>query len=100
MHEITPKEIPIKQPGIVIIDVWAPWCGPCRMLMRHLELLAPDYPKVRLYKINIDDYEDWGKEMGIKSIPTLLIYKDGMLIDKHTGQPSKDDLVRLLSMAS
>ncbi len=69
-----------------VIDVWAPWCGPCRMVTPIVERLASRYSgKVQFGKLNSDDYGEKAGQLGIMSIPTLLFYKDGKLVDRIVG---------------
>lgn len=69
-----------------VVDVWAPWCGPCRMVSPIVERLADRYNgKVRFGKLNSDDHGEKAGQLGIMSIPTLLFYKDGKLVDRIVG---------------
>ncbi len=72
--------------GLVLVDCWADWCGPCRMVAPVLEELSKEYTgKVEIKKLNVDDNMKTAQELDIKSIPTLLLFKDGKLIDKMVG---------------
>jgi thioredoxin 1 len=72
--------------GLVLIDCWAEWCGPCRMVAPVLEDLSKEMSdKVTIKKLNVDDNQGTAQELGIQSIPTLLLYKDGKLVDKVIG---------------
>jgi len=71
---------------VVLVDVWAPWCGPCRMVSPVVERLAQKYSgKVAVGKLNSDDNMEIAQKLGIMSIPTLLIYKEGKLVDRIVG---------------
>lgn len=72
----------------VLVDFWAVWCGPCRAIAPHLEALAGELgEKVRIVKVNVDDNQQTAMNYEIKSIPTLLIFKGGKVVDKMIGNP-------------
>lgn len=76
----------LKQCKLLIVDCWAPWCGPCRMLSPIIEELAKDYAgKVVFGKLNTDENIQTATKFGIMSIPTLLFFKGGKLVDKTVG---------------
>ncbi len=78
-----------KHPNIVV-DCWAPWCGPCRLVSPIIEELAKDYAgKIIFGKLNVDENQRIAKEYGIMSIPTLLVFKDGKLVDQFVGAMPK-----------
>ena len=84
----------IKGDKPVVIDFWAEWCGPCRMIAPIVEEVAQEYEgKVVVGKVNIDNNPDITVRFGIRNIPTLLFLKDGDLVDKHVGALRKPDLV-------
>ncbi len=77
----------------VVIDFWAPWCGPCRSIAPIIEELATAYEdRVIIGKYNVDDDTDLGVEYGIRNIPTLLFFKDGKMVEKHVGTITRDAL--------
>lgn len=87
----------------VVVDFWAPWCGPCRMVSPIVEELSTEYgEKVRFAKMNTDDNEVTATQFGIWSIPTLIIFKDGKEINRLVGFAPKEQLKRQIdrSLAS
>ena len=77
----------------VLVDFWAEWCGPCKMIAPVLDELAGEYNgKVKIAKVNIDDYQQLAINYGINSIPTLLFFKGGQVADQIVGMRSKRDL--------
>ena len=74
----------------LVVDLWAPWCGPCRMVGPVISELAAQYDgKVVIGKCNVDDEEDIAAELGVRSIPTILFYKNGEVVDKFVGAAPK-----------
>ena len=77
----------------VVVDFWAEWCGPCRHIAPFVEELANEFEgRVVIGKYDVDEGGDLPIDFGIRSIPTLLFFKDGELKDRHVGSSSKDDL--------
>ena len=84
----------------VVVDFWAEWCGPCKMIGPALEQISDEMAgKVKIAKINIDDQQIVAGQHGIQSIPTLLIFKDGKLASKMTGARPKGYLVKWINAA-
>ncbi len=79
------------------MDFWAPWCGPCRMQTPILERLATDGTiKARIIKVNTDEAPDLAQKLGISSIPTLILFRDGSEIERMVGVQSEESLKRKL----
>lgn len=83
----------VKQYPNVVVDAWAPWCGPCKRIAPILEELAGEYQgKVAIGKLNTDENQRTAMSYGIMSIPTLLVFKDGQRVDQIVGLMPKDTL--------
>ena len=75
----------------LMVDFWAEWCGPCRAISPAIEELAEEYKdKVIIGKVNVDENDELAAEFGIRSIPTLLLFRNGEIVDKHVGAAAKD----------
>lgn len=85
----------IIKDGKVVIDCYAPWCGPCKMISPIIDELAEKLKETKFYKINVDDAEKITTEFEIMSIPTILIFENGELKDKIVGFRSKSELEEL-----
>ena len=76
--------------GVAVVDFWAPWCGPCRMVAPVIEELAEEYEgKAKICKVNTDEEQDLAVKFGIRSIPTILFQKDGKVVDQTVGAAAK-----------
>lgn len=83
--------------GLVLVDFWAEWCGPCRMLNPILEELEKDYgEKIKIRKLNVDENQQTAAALSVSSIPTLILYKDGQIVERALGALPKPQLKKLI----
>ncbi len=82
----------------VVVDFWAPWCGPCRMVSPVIEKLAEKYNgKIKVVKVNVDDNQDLAMKFNIMSIPTIMLFKNGQPLDQAIGAAPSEYYERMLS---
>ncbi|MEE1054920.1 MAG: thioredoxin [Acutalibacteraceae bacterium] len=80
----------------VLVDFWASWCGPCRMVSPIVDEIAEENPQYLVAKVNVDEEPELAQKFGIQSIPTLIVFKDGKIADKMIGVRSKEQILGML----
>lgn len=94
-NETFEREV-LRSDSPVIVDFWASWCGPCRMLAPILDQIAAERPDVKVAKVNVDEQMELASRFGIVSIPTVIVFKDGKPVNKSLGVKPKADILALL----
>jgi thioredoxin 1 len=100
LSDLTFEEEVLKSEAPVLVDFWAPWCGPCRILAPVVEEIANSYSgRLKVGKLNVDDNQDTTMAYGIRSIPTLIIFKDGKALDQIIGAVPKSEIEKMVKKA-
>lgn len=97
LNEITFQEKVIESKGKVIVDFWAEWCGPCKLLSPILEEVS-NILDMKIYKVNVDENPSLAGQFGIKSIPTIVIFDDGVRVKEVVGLRPKEEIIEKLTV--
>ena len=79
----------------VLVDFWASWCGPCRMVIPVVEKIAEEYPEYKVVKVNVDEEPELAAQFGVMSIPTLMVVKNGEVVNKSVGAKNKQQILAM-----
>lgn len=79
----------------VLVDFWASWCGPCRMVVPIVEQIAEEYPEYKVVKVNVDEEPELAAQFGVMSIPSLMVFKNGEVVNKSVGAKNKKQILAM-----
>lgn len=91
------EEEVLKAEQTVLVDFWAAWCGPCKMLSPIVDQIAEEHPEIKVCKVNIDEEAALAIDYKVMSIPTLIVFKNGQIANQSIGVQSKSDIVAMIS---
>lgn len=86
----------LQAPQPVLVDFWASWCGPCRMLAPVVDEISREHPEIKVCKVNVDDEPELARQYGVMSIPTLVVFENGQIKNQSVGVVPKDSIESML----
>lgn len=90
------KEVVLDAQEMVLVDFYADWCGPCKMLAPFVRQIAEEHPEIKVCKVNVDDEADLALEYKVKMIPTLVVFRNGEVLNQLVGVQSKEEIEDML----